>query len=745
MSGVKTGLTKRITNTPEKESFVSFSPDGKSIIYASERNSHWSIFKTTKIRDDEPYFFASTLLKEELVLGGDGEFYQPQYSPDGKELAYIKDRRFLNIYNFETKATRTLLTPEDLFYMSDGDQDFTWSPDSKWMLVDWPKFLHNSEILLLSADGKQRHNLTESGYQDSSPKWVNEGKQLLWFSDRDGMRAYAKSGRTQSDVYTMFFTQEGWDKSNLSKVEYDLMKELEKEAKKKKDGDKDKKDDKKKKKDKDKDKKDKKEEVKDLVFDMDGLEDRKKRLTIHSSSLRDALLSKDGEKLYYLTRFEKGLNLWSTNLRTKETKMEIKLNAGWASLQWDKKQEKMFLLSSGSISTIDPKTMKKESVKLQGKMTYNQLDERKHLFDHVWNRTQDMFYISDFHGIDWDEMRKAYEPKLESIDNDFEFSEILGEMLGELNVSHSGARFRGSVKDADKTAALGIFHDYSYTGDGLKIAEVIKGGPIDKKKLGIKAGMIIEEIDGVKITPNVNHYEVLNQKSGKYVSLLVKDMTTGKSEYKTVKPISTGAENRLLYKRWVKQNQDDVERLSNGTLAYVHVPGMGDGPYRTIFEDVLGKYVDRDALILDTRFNGGGDLVSDLSMFLTGKKYLDYAIESRSVGYEPTFRWTKPSIAMVNESNYSDGHCFAFAYKELEIGKMLGMPVPGTCSFAGWEMLQNGTVLYGAVPVSARDMDGKWMENYQTEPDIIIKNDPNQISNGVDQQLARAVQELMKK
>ena len=161
-------------------------------------------------------------------------------------------------------------------------------------------------------------------------------------------------------------------------------------------------------------------------------------------------------------------------------------------------------------------------------------------------------------------MRTSIKQKIQSIDNDFEFAEILGEMLGELNVSHSGARFRGSVKNADQTAVLGMFHDYSYTGDGLKIVEVIKNGPLDKKKLGIKAGMIIEEIDGVKITPEVNHYKTMNRKSGKYVSLLVKDPTTGKSEYKTVKPISTGAQNRLLYKRWVKQNQDDVERLSNG-------------------------------------------------------------------------------------------------------------------------------------------------------------------------------------
>ncbi len=745
VSGVENGMTKRITHTPEQEAFVSFSADGKSILYASERHSRWSIYATKRKREEEPYFFASTILEEEMILGGDGEYYQPAYSPDGKEIAYIKNRRQLEVYNIATKSTRILLTPEDLFYMGDGDQYFEWSPDSKWILAEWSPVLHNGEILLLAADGSKRLNLTESGYYDARPIWANEGKQMLWFSDRDGLRSYAKSGMTERDVYSLFFTQEGYDIFNMSEEDYKLWKELEKKRKKEEDEKKKKEaeNDKKKKKKKEDKEADKKEEVKALEFDFDGLEDRKKRLTIHSSKLNDAVLSNDGEHLYYLTRFEKGVNLWSTNLRTKETKMVLNLGARFASLKWNKKEDKLFLLSNGSISKIDPKSMKKEAIKMNGELSIDLAAERAHVFDHVWNRTGEMFYTPDMHGVDWKEMRMEYEPKLASISNDFELTEILSEMIGELNVSHAGARYRHSVKNADRTASLGIFPDYSYTGDGIRIAEVMKGGPLDKKALGIQAGMIIEEIDGTALTPDVNYFRLLNRKAGQFTSIKIKDQA-GNTSYKTVKPIDARAEYMLLYKRWVKKNQEEVERLSNGTLAYVHVPGMSDGPYRTVFEDVMGKYIDAKALILDTRFNGGGDLVSDLSMFLTGEKYLDYAIESRSVGYEPTFRWTKPSIAMVNENNYSDGHCFAFAYKELNIGKMLGMPVPGTCSFAGWEMQQNGTIVYGAVPVSARDMDGKWMENYQTEPDILIKNDPNIIVNGKDQQLERAIEELMK-
>ena len=157
----------------------------------------------------------------------------------------------------------------------------------------------------------------------------------------------------------------------------------------------------------------------------------------------------------------------------------------------------------------------------------------------------------------------------------------------------------------------------------------------------------------------------------------------------------------------------------------------------------MGKYFDRKGLIVDTRFNGGGDLVGDLAMFFTGVKFMEYAIEDRVVGSEPGFRWTKPSVAMVNEANYSDGHCFSCGYQDLGIGDIIGMPVPGTCSFAGWEMLQNGSVMWGSVPVSAKNKAGEWLENNETVPEYKVKNMPGIIDNGRDQQLEKAVEVLL--
>jgi tricorn protease len=736
VSSVEGGVTKRITTTPEQERFLSFSPSGDALLYASERNNSWKIFQTKKTRAEEPYFYAATVLKEEPLISSATDAYQPKFSPDGKEIAFIDDRRSLKIMNLSSRETRTLLTPNELYYMADGDQYFQWSPDGKWMLAEYSPVMANSEVILIATDGKSKlMNLTASGYSDFRPVWANDGKQILWLSDRDGLRSYANSGQRQSDVYSMFLTRDAWDRFRLSKEDYALLKESEdktKDVSTEKTG---------------KEGSKKKPEVKkdsSLVMDWDGLRDRKARLTIHSSSLSDALLSKDNEKLFYLARFEKGLNLWSTNLRTKETKMELSLDANSASMVWDKEKKNIFLLADGRISKINPEGWKKENVSINGEMTLDVAAERQHMFDHVWRRTKGMFYISTFHGAPWEMLRTEYGKHVSHVGNGHEFSELLSEMLGELNVSHSGSRYSSGGAADDATASLGIFMDMDFTGEGIRISEIIKGGPLDKATLRLTSGMVIEEIDGETVSAARDVAYYLNRKAGKITLLQIVDPLTKTRQQITMKPISMGEEAGLLYKRWVRKNEEEVDRLSKGQLGYVHIPGMSDGPYRTVYEEMMGKHHDKKGVVVDTRFNGGGDLVSDLAMFFTGKKFLEYAIESRSVGYEPGFRWTKPTVAMFNESNYSDGHCFACGYTDLGIGKTIGMPVPGTCSFAGWEMLPDGATLWGAVPVSAKNNKGQWLENVETAPDVMVKNAPAIISQGRDQQLERAVEELLK-
>lgn len=719
-------FTKRITNTPEQERFVQFAPDGKSIIYASERDGRWQIFQAVKTRaDEEPFFFAATLIEETPLVSNNKDNYLPQLSPDGKKLAFIEDRRTLKVLDLSTKKDQILMNPEQLFHMQDGDQYFQWSPDSKWLLATYRPTMPNREVVLLDVSGQRPMvNITQSGYSDGNPKWTPDGQQIIWLSNRFGMKSHANSGGSQQDVFSVFLTQEAWDRYQLDKDDFALFKELEKRNQK------------------DTAKADSK-AVADVKIDWKGLEDRKARLTIHSSSISDAILSKDGEKLFYLTRFEKGANLWSTNLRTKETKMEIALDAGGGSLRWDKEQKNLYMLSGGRITKINPDNNKRDQIQVAGDMFMDTDAERKYAFDHVWHRTKKMFYTPEMHGADWDGLRTLYAQYVPHIGNNYEFAELLSELLGELNVSHAGARYSSSIPNADATASLGIFMDYAHQGNGIKISEIIQGGPLDKAAFQIPEGAIIEKIDGQLLSADRDIAYFLNRKAGQFVLLDIVDSKSGGRQQLTVKPVSLGEENQLLYRRWVRTNQEEVARLSNGQLGYVHISGMNDGQFRNVFDEMKGKFEFSKGVIVDTRFNGGGDLVADLAMFFTGEQFLEYATADRSVGYEPGFRWNKPTLAMFNEANYSDGHCFACGFTDLGIGKTVGMPVPGTCSFAGWEMLPNG-IRWGAVPVSVKNKAGEWLENNETKPTFEVKNQPERIAAGQDQQLEKAIEELLK-
>jgi C-terminal processing protease CtpA/Prc len=666
------------------------------------------------------------------VKADESDHYLPSISPDGKKIAWIQDRITLRVSDIDGGNAITLLDEDDLYTFRDGDQDFSWSPDSQWILFDFSKTLSNGEVLLLSADGKKRENLTNSGYRDWSPAFAEGGKQIIWMSNRYGMKNYATSSSTTYDVFALFLDKARWDDFQLSKEEKELQDELEKaqkEAEEKEDKDEKKKADK------------EKQTVEPLSIDWDGLEDRKARLTLNSARISSAVLSKDAEKLYYIANYDEDYSLWEVTLREKEAKKVMPIGAG--QLVWGPEQKSLYLLSRGRISEVDVKGKSTKPIKIEAMMNLDKSAEMKVLFDHIWLRTSKIFYHSNFHGIDWSLMKQEYEPKVAHLGNEYEFTELISEMIGELNVSHAGARFRGSVVNArDETASLGLLYDWSYDGEGLGVAEVLKGGPMDKAAIDVKPGMILSAIDGEAIPRDTDWVALLNQKAGKRTLLTFTDEKGKALPNVVMKPVSLGQERSLLYKRWVEQNRKEVEERSEGTLGYVHIPGMSDEPYRSIYDDMLGSYAEQEGVIVDTRFNGGGDLVADLAMFFTGEPFLTYLTEKKVVGGEPTSRYTKATLALINEAQYSDGHCFASGYTDLGIGTTVGMPVPGTCSFAGWEGLSNG-VVWGIVPVSAQNKAGEWLENNQTEPDVRVKNMPAVISKGRDQQLEKAVEVLL--
>ena len=724
VTAMEGGVTKRITDTPWQERSVGFSPDGRSLVYAAERDSSWNVYTTTISRPEEPYFYASTVLEEKPVVATAQEEFQPAFSPDGKEVAYLENRVVLKVVDLASGRSRTILTADHNYSYADGDQYYQWSPDGKWFLVrfGYHDRIFTPQVGLVSADGTgDLHDLTRSGYDDFQPKWVQDGKAMIWGSDREGTRAQG-GNLTSGDVYEMFFTQAAWDRFNLTKEELALVKE--KEEKDAKDAPAD-------------------SAKKDLVIDWDNLTDRKARLTVHTSPTNDWLLSKDGERLFYLTVFDKGNDLWVTEPRTRETKLFAKLGVNGVHMELSPDGKFIFLLADGKPMKIGTDDGKATPIRAGGEMVLKAADERAYIFDHAWRQFKEKFYLPEITSADWPYYYQEYRRFLPYIDNNYDFAELLSEMLGEVNASHTGGRYNASRPNTDETAELGLLYDFAWTGNGVRVAEVVEGGPVDKAASRIEAGHVIERIDGEAITPQMDFYALLNRKAGKLTLLSVLDPATGTRWDESVKPIDAGAENELLYKRWVARRRAEVDSLSGGTLAYVHVRSMNDASMRTAFDEVMGLGWSKQAVVVDTRFNGGGNIHEQLSDFLSGKTYFDIVPHGQRVGFEPGDKWTKPSIVVINESDYSDAHLFPLAYKLKGIGQTVGMPVPGTGTFVWWERQIDPTLVFGIPMGGWRMPDGRFGEGTQLDPDIRVPMDPAIMTAGRDQQIEAAVRALL--
>lgn len=730
VTSVEGGITKRITNTPQQERMVEFGTDGKTIYYSTERNGSWDIYKSSIVRKEEPYFYASTLLKEEAVLASDKEEFQSEVSPDGKEIAYLEERNILKIYNIESKTSRIILPAGVNFSYRDGDQSYEWSPDSKWLALRSNEGRYNSsDIVIYKADGSDKNgtDVTNSGFGDGGQSYALDGKALLWSNDKFGKKPLAFQGARESDIFIMFFEQDAFDRFRLSKEDYALLKEQE-----------------------DKTKKDSASRVKDSIVkknrlpDFDNIEDRKLRLTVSSMNIGSYALSTNGDKLWYTATTERNTELWEMNTRTKETKVVTKLGNG-ADFVLSNDGKALFIVSEQGLMKMETESGKMTPISIRSEMVLNTAGERAYIFEHAWRQVKKKFYDPKLHGLNWEMYRDNYSRFLSHINNNYDFQELLSELLGELNASHTGGRYSPQNSNADQTASLGLFIDEFIGGNGLKVTEVITGGPLSIASSKIKPGVIIEKIDGDAVTANADWAVLLNRKAGKNVLLSVFDPAKNKRFEETVKPINSGAEQGLLYNRWVNMMHKMVEKLSNGKVGYVHVQGMNDGSYRTVYEEVMGKNADKEALIVDTRFNGGGWLHDDLVTFLGGKQYLTFAPYGFSAkGQEPLNKWTKPSCVVMSESNYSDAFIFPYAYKNLGIGKLIGKPVPGTGTAVWWETQIDPTLVFGIPMIATIGKEGRPTENLQINADIDVDLLYDAFINGKDSQIERAVLEMLK-
>lgn len=730
---------KQITETPALEEGLSWGKDGRTLYYASRRSGKSNIYKASIVRADDPNFSNATLIKEEQVFPEDGiERSFPNISPDGKKIAYVEDRTKLRVMDLASKKV-TELDGGNITNYRTGGFTVDWSPDSRFIALEVMNPLHEpyGDISIVDIANGEFIPVTQSGYFDQQPRWSPDGNALIFASERYGMRNHASWG-SEFDVMMAFMNKESYDKFRLSEEDYELLKEVEKQQKNGSEKDKD--DDKKGKKDskkKDNDKGATKEEKK-VNLEREGLAERIVRLTPNSSELSDFILSSDGETLYYLSAFEKGYDLWKKDLRKGDVTLVKKLDAKATSMIPD--SEGNIFLVGNSVKKFTPKGGEMKNVTISTKMKLDPDKEREAMLDYVANEARERFYLPEM-PVDWDAYVANYRRFLPHINNGYDFADLMSELLGELNVSHSGGRYfpAGAI---DQTASLGLLYDINAKGDGVVITEVLEKGPFDRATSKVKPGDRITAINGKEIKEGDDWTKLLNGITKKK-TLISFSNSKGEKWDEVVLPINSATQNELLYRRWVKAREAEVDSLSGGRLGYVHIRAMNDESFREIYSKLLGKFVDKEGIVIDTRWNGGGRLHEDIEVLFSGEKYLTQEIHGKKSSEMPSRRWNKPSIMLICEANYSNAHGTPWVYKHKNLGKLVGMPVPGTMSSVNWIDLQNPDLLFGVPVVAFRTEDGTILENTQLEPDIKVANSPEDIATGRDRQLETAVKTLL--
>ena len=750
VTSVEYPSTRQITKTPQGEGHPSWGADNRTLYYTSDRDGHKNIYRATINRKDDPNFSNATLIEETPVFPAKDNVdrQDPIISPNGELMAFIQDGNKIAVMNLKTRKTR-LLTNGETYTARDGGITLDWSPDSEWLAatIDVHQRDPYYDIAIINATTGELTNITNDAYMNSNPRWVMNGNAIIYTSDRFGMKNHASWGAT-NDVLMVFTNRDAYDRYRLSDEDFALLKEVEKSQKagRQSASKDDKKKDKKKgdKKDSKKDSKDaKKEDAKpsDAVkVELDGIQDRIVRLTPFSSSLGDSYVDNDGENLYFMSRVDNGYDLWKKSLRKGDVALFKKMGAGGVSFQPDASGKNLFLFGS-SLRKMSLPGGNISSISFNATQEIDPVKEREYMYEFIVDQEAKRFLVKDMFGVDWKGYTDNYRKFLPHINNNYDFSELASELLGELNVSHTGSGYRAGGSQ-EPTASLGLLYDLTYTGKGLKVSEILKRGPFDRASTRMTPGAVITAIDGTSLNDETDPLASLNSRV-RTKTLVAFTLPSGEKVEEVILPTNNGSYNAMLYDRWLERNRHIVDSISGGRLGYVHLESMDDASYRSIYADVLGKYADREGIIIDTRFNGGGRLHEDIEVHFSGKKYLTQEIRGVKSGEMPSKRWLRPSIMITGEANYSNAHGTPWMYKHNKLGKIVGMPVPGTMSSVNWVTLQDPSLYFGIPVVGFRTAEGNFLENTQLEPDVKVANDPAKIVKGIDDQLITAVKTLL--
>lgn len=648
-----------------------------------------------------------------------------QFNPDKSSAVYLSGRDEVRLMDLSSMNSSTIVKDEIWAFQNSSP---SFSPDGAYVLFTAIRNFEQ-DIFVYHIRDKQTTNLTGTGVTEASPVWSSDGKHIFFASNRT-KPAYP-TGMGNASIYRM--SLENFDEPYRS-VKFDELFE-EKPERKKDTTDRE----------KDKDTPSKKEDKKKVVvrIDVNGLSDRIQQVSPSGGTQSNPQTFAKGEKkfLFFQSNHEGKSGVYRVSYEPFSDPKTEKMTDGSLS-NILAVEGKFYGLKSGTIQKYNIDQNKLEKIELTYKFHRNLDGEFRQMFYETWANVEENFYDEDFHGVDWEKIKQKYVSYLPGVNNRMDFRILLNDMLGELNSSHLGFSTSGSEEGKDfrfVTNELGLIYEDE---NPFKIARVVTNGPASKKGVDLQIGDIITSVDGKKIDDTVDRdfYFTAPSLIGE---LRLTVNRNGKEEIVNIRPQSNADFKNLLYDEWIKSNRRKVDEISNNRIAYSHMKNMGGDELNSFLLDMAKQENNKDGIILDLRYNTGGNVHDEVLRFLSQRPYLQWQYRGGKKSPQSSFApGGKPIVLMVNEQSLSDAEMTAAGFKALKLGKVVGTETYRWIIFTSGKGLVDGS-FYRLPSWGCYTLEGENLELTGVAPDIEVRNTIADRVDDRDPQLERAIQEIL--
>ncbi len=730
LTSVAPSPTVRVTDTTARERDVVWSPDGKELVYASDRDGQLDLFSARPAdRDDGKFYRASSFVERRLTNSLEDE-QQPAFSPDGKQLAYVRGKGDLVV-------ARTDGSDPKVLFRHWGRIEFSWSPDSKWIAFSRDDQSFNEEVWIVPAAGGEAVDVSQHPSQDTRPVWSPDGRRLYWLSKRHANRvglwavyvAKADDERTPEE-WLELFEDEGARKPAAREAA--AGDEERGERTQRPEGRK------------------AKPEAKPVTIDFAAIYERVRSVTDVPGDVGEFAVAPDGKSVAFVAALEGERDLYKVRWDGKELARLTTGGAGPSQVEFSRDGKTVFYRTAkGTVGSVRLEGKPGDPVSFSARVDVDRTAMRAQVFDEAWRELDRWFADPKFHGHDWTALHDRYRPLALAVVARRDFDDVVNMMLGELNASHMGFR-PPMAGHRTRTGELGVEVEPAADGNGVVITEVLPDTPASRVDTNLRPGDRIVAVNGKRIGPRDNFFAGLTDMQGQRVLLRVAGKT-GEREV-AVTAISLDGGRQARYRTWVNQRRAIVEKLSGGKLGYIHIQGMNEPSLEDFERDLYAAANGKEGLLIDVRNNGGGWTTDYLMAILSVKRHAwtlprdgDPTIKAYPTAERlPLPAWTRPAAALCDEASYSNAEIFSWAFKTLKRGPVVGMQTFGAVMSTGGARLSDGSFV--RLPSRAWFVAGSNVdeENHGCMPDVVVEQPPAEdMAPGEDAQLGKAVEVLL--